>query len=178
MRPLLDRIPSKSIILFHKGVIHNHKPRGQFFGYFWPPPPSWSLLLNKVYVIKWSLANPLSSLTVHVIYVVYGWPHIRQDFGICNKDTTRDVMHKVTYINVYFIRNSSVNSTGLLVFCMSQSSKKLAIVEKCHQSCHRSHIHTVFFCHSYYTNTTSHQPKVDIRNADPTNVFHAKFLRI
>ena len=30
------------------GVIH--KPRGHF-GYFWPPPPSWSLLLNKAYVI-------------------------------------------------------------------------------------------------------------------------------
>ena len=25
------------------GVIH--KPRGQFFGYFWPPPPSWSSLM-------------------------------------------------------------------------------------------------------------------------------------
>ena len=32
------------------GVIH--KPRGQNFGYFLPP--SWSLLLNKAYVIKWS----------------------------------------------------------------------------------------------------------------------------
>ena len=29
-----------------------HKPRGQIFGYFWPP--SWSLLLNKAYIIKWS----------------------------------------------------------------------------------------------------------------------------
>ena len=31
------------------GVIH--KPRGQKFGYFDPLPPSWSLLLNKIYVI-------------------------------------------------------------------------------------------------------------------------------
>ena len=29
---------------------------------------------------------------------------------------------------------------------MSQFFKEDAIVEKCHQSCHRSHIHTVF-CH-------------------------------
>ena len=35
-----------------QGVIH--KPRGQIFGIFVPPPPSWSLLLNKAYVIKWS----------------------------------------------------------------------------------------------------------------------------
>ena len=36
------------------GVIH--KPRSQNFGYFDPgsPSPSWSLLLNKAYVIKWS----------------------------------------------------------------------------------------------------------------------------
>ena len=29
-----------------------HKPRGQNFGYFWPP--SWPLLLKKVHVINWS----------------------------------------------------------------------------------------------------------------------------
>ena len=33
-----------------KGVIH--KPRGQNFVYFDPPPPSWSLLRNKAYFIK------------------------------------------------------------------------------------------------------------------------------
>ena len=38
------------------GVIH--KPRGQIFGYFDPLPPSWSLLLNKAYVIKWSFGQP------------------------------------------------------------------------------------------------------------------------
>ena len=37
-----------------------HKPRGQNFGLFGPlPPSSWSLLLNKSYLIKWS----------------FGWPH-------------------------------------------------------------------------------------------------------
>ena len=40
------------------GVIH--KPRGQNFGYCDPPPPSWSLLLNKAYVIKWSFGLPPS----------------------------------------------------------------------------------------------------------------------
>ena len=38
------------------GVIH--KPRGQIFGYFDPPPASWSLLLNKAYVTKWSFGYP------------------------------------------------------------------------------------------------------------------------
>ena len=38
------------------GVIH--KPHGQNFEYFDPPPPSWSLLLNKAYVIKWSFGYP------------------------------------------------------------------------------------------------------------------------
>ena len=39
------------------GVIH--KPRGQIFGYFDPtPPPSWSLLLNKARVLKWSFGYP------------------------------------------------------------------------------------------------------------------------
>ena len=46
-----------------------HKPRGQIFGHFWPPPPLWSILLNKAYVIKWTFGSPLP-LTVHV---VYGW---------------------------------------------------------------------------------------------------------
>ena len=57
------------------GVIH--KPRGQIFGYFWPPPPSWSFLLNKAYDIKWSfgylMANPTSPSTVNVVYV---WPFL------------------------------------------------------------------------------------------------------
>ena len=52
-----------------------HKPRGQILGIFdgWPRPlpPSWSLLLNKAYVIKWSFGSPSSTSTVHV---VYGWP--------------------------------------------------------------------------------------------------------
>ena len=34
------------------GVIH--KPCGQFLGTFDPPPPSWSLLLNKAYVVIWT----------------------------------------------------------------------------------------------------------------------------
>ena len=38
------------------GVIHI--PLGQIFGHFDPPPPSWSLLLNKAYVIKWSFGQP------------------------------------------------------------------------------------------------------------------------
>ena len=43
--------------MFYLRVIH--KPRSQNFGYFWPPlPPSWSLLLNKAYVIKWSFGQP------------------------------------------------------------------------------------------------------------------------
>ena len=41
---------------FSLGVIH--KPRGQNFGYFDPLPPSWSLLLNKAYVMNGHLANP------------------------------------------------------------------------------------------------------------------------
>ena len=41
-------------------VIHN--PRGQNFGYFWLPPPSWSHLLNKAYVIKLSFCKPPSPL--------------------------------------------------------------------------------------------------------------------
>ena len=45
-------------VVFTLGVIH--KPRGQIFGYFWPPPPpSWSLLLNMAYIIKWSFGYPL-----------------------------------------------------------------------------------------------------------------------
>ena len=40
------------------GVIH--KPRGQNFGYFLPPPPSWSRLLNKAYVLNGHLDNPLN----------------------------------------------------------------------------------------------------------------------
>ena len=47
------------------GVIH--KPRGQIFGYFWPP--SWPLLLNKAYVrnkmVIWLTPSPS---TVHVVY--------------------------------------------------------------------------------------------------------------
>ena len=45
------------------GVIH--KPRGQNFD-----SPSWSLLINMTYVIKWSFDQPPSPSTVHV---VYGW---------------------------------------------------------------------------------------------------------
>ena len=33
-----------------------------FLGIFDPPPPSWSLLLNKAYVIKWSFGQPPSPL--------------------------------------------------------------------------------------------------------------------
>ena len=41
-----------------KGVIH--KPRGHIFWVFLTPlPPSWSLLQNKAYVIKWSFGYPL-----------------------------------------------------------------------------------------------------------------------
>ena len=39
-----------------------HKPCGQNFGHLWPPPPSWSLVLNKAYVIKWSFGWPPSPL--------------------------------------------------------------------------------------------------------------------
>ena len=53
-------VRSLHIAIFHFWILisHirvNHKPRGQIFGYFWPLlPPSWSLLVNKTYVIKWS----------------------------------------------------------------------------------------------------------------------------
>ena len=40
-----------------------HKPRGKFFGYFLPPPPSWSHLLNKAYVIKWFWLTPSPQLS-------------------------------------------------------------------------------------------------------------------
>ena len=33
-----------------------HKPRGHFLDIFDPLPPSWSLLLNKAYDIKWSFS--------------------------------------------------------------------------------------------------------------------------
>ena len=36
----------------HKGLSINH------VGIFAPPPPSWSLLLNKPYVIKWKFGSP------------------------------------------------------------------------------------------------------------------------
>ena len=42
-----------------KGVIH--KPRGQFFGYFWPPPHS-----TFVIVVIW-LTPPPSTIHVHIV---------------------------------------------------------------------------------------------------------------
>ena len=47
-----------------------HKPRYvvNILGIFDPPPPSWSLLLNKAYVIKWSFGQPPYPSTVHVVY--------------------------------------------------------------------------------------------------------------
>ena len=53
-----DQVSKVPHLLPPLGVIH--KPRGQFLGLL-TPSPSWSLMLsNKTYVIKWSLANPLS----------------------------------------------------------------------------------------------------------------------
>ena len=48
-------------VMSHMGVIH--KPRGQIFAYFWPPPPLWTLLLYMAYFIKWSFA-----------YLSFRWP--------------------------------------------------------------------------------------------------------
>ena len=46
----------------------------QNLGIFNPTPPSWSLFLNKAYVIKWwSFGKPPLPSTVHV-HVVYVWP--------------------------------------------------------------------------------------------------------
>ena len=42
------------------GVIH--KPCGQIFGHFDPPPPLWTILLNKTYVVIWTFGKPPSPL--------------------------------------------------------------------------------------------------------------------
>ena len=34
-----------------------HKPCGQIFGHFNPPPPLWTILLNKAYVVIWTLGK-------------------------------------------------------------------------------------------------------------------------
>ena len=47
-------------LLLSQRVIH--KPRGLNFGHFDPLSPSWSLLLNKSYVIKWSFGQTPSPL--------------------------------------------------------------------------------------------------------------------
>ena len=40
-----------------KGVIH--KPWGQMFGHFWPPPPClWTILFNKTYIVIWTFGKP------------------------------------------------------------------------------------------------------------------------
>ena len=44
--------------LMIKGVIH--KPCGQKFGVFEPPPPLWTILLNKAYVVIWTFGKPPS----------------------------------------------------------------------------------------------------------------------
>ena len=42
--------------MLDKGSFINHVVK--FLGIFDPLPPSWSLLLNKAYVIKWSFGQP------------------------------------------------------------------------------------------------------------------------
>ena len=55
----------------HMGSSINHVVT--FLGIFDSPPPSWSLLLYKSYVIKWSFGQPPSPSTVHVVYECPPW---------------------------------------------------------------------------------------------------------
>ena len=46
-----------------------HKPCGQIFRHFWPPSPSWTILLNKAYVVMWTfeLTSRTKMLPVNVM---------------------------------------------------------------------------------------------------------------
>ena len=50
------------------GVIH--KPCGRKFGLFWPPPlsPLWTILLNKAYVVIWTLSKHPPPFHVPIVY--------------------------------------------------------------------------------------------------------------
>ena len=102
---------------FYIGVIH--KPRGQDFGYFWPPPFSWSLLLNKAYVMKWSYDWPPSPLTV---YVVYEWPHILSPF--------HEIYFRLFRMLGTNLRKLIVHSTYLMTSLVSNSRALLFIIVK------------------------------------------------
>ena len=61
----------------------------KILGIFDPPiPPSWSLLLNKAYVMKWSLGKPPYPSTVHM---VYEWPNWGRGGIIINSEGTYNV---------------------------------------------------------------------------------------
>ena len=48
----LSNVQITRYISLIKGVIH--KPCGQSFDIFDPPPPLWTILLNKAYVVTWT----------------------------------------------------------------------------------------------------------------------------
>ena len=69
---ILMRFMARLMVWTSIGTIH--KPRGQIFGLFWPlPPPLWTILQNKAYVVILTLANP-GPLPFHV-HMIYGYPH-------------------------------------------------------------------------------------------------------
>ena len=51
------------------GVIHkpiNHVDR--ILDFFDPPPPLWTILLNRAYVVIWTFGKPPSPCLVHMVY--------------------------------------------------------------------------------------------------------------
>ena len=62
-----ENLKSQEFPYFLLRVIH--KPCGQNFGLFYPPPPLWTILLNMVYVVCnmdiWQTPSPCH---VHMVY--------------------------------------------------------------------------------------------------------------